>query len=50
MSQDRTPAKADESRAEKAPDFGRTFRYALIICALVEFVAIALVVYHKVSR
>jgi hypothetical protein len=41
---------ADEGRAESASDFDRTFRYALFVYALVEFVAVALFVYYKVSR
>jgi large-conductance mechanosensitive channel len=50
MSRDRTPKQVDEGRVEGAAGFDRTFRYALVIYAVVEFVAIALVVYYKVSR
>ena len=50
MSRDRTPTKIDEGRAEGASPFGRAFKYALIIYAVVEFVAVALVVYYKAAR
>ncbi|HWW76236.1 MAG TPA: hypothetical protein VNZ44_12615 [Pyrinomonadaceae bacterium] len=50
MSQDRTPAKVDEGRVGGASTSDRTFRYALVIHAVVEFVAVALFVYYKVSR
>ena len=50
MTLGRTPAKADESRVEGASGFDRAFRYALVIYAVVEFVAVALVVYFKLKR
>ena len=50
MTQGRTPTRIDEGRVEGASRFDRTFRYALAAYAVVEFVAIALVVYYKLSR
>ena len=50
MTRARTPTKVDEGRAEGASDFDRTFKYALVIYAVVEFVAVALFVYYKVTR
>ncbi len=50
MTRDGAQAKVDEGRAEGASDFDRTFRRALVVYAVVEFVALALVVCHKVSR
>ena len=46
----RTPAKVDEGRVEGASPFDRTFRLALVLYAFVEFVAVALFVYYKISR
>ena len=50
MSRGRTPAKDDEGRAGGASGSDRTFRYALAVYAAVEFVAVALFVYYKLSR
>ena len=35
---------------EDAGNFGRTFKYAVIIYAVVEFFAIALLLYYKLAR
>lgn len=35
---------------EDVSAFNRRFKYALIVYAVVEFIAIALVVYYKVTR
>jgi hypothetical protein len=35
---------------EDPPAFDRRFKYALIACAVVEFIALALVVWHKAAR
>jgi hypothetical protein len=45
-----TPTKKDEGGVEGASAFGRTFKYALVAYAFVEFVAVALVVYYKLAR
>jgi hypothetical protein len=50
MSRRRTPAKVDEGRREGASASDRTFRLALVLYAVVEFVAVALVVYYKLAR
>jgi large-conductance mechanosensitive channel len=50
MSRGRTPEKVDEGRAEGASTPDRTFGYALFIYAVVEFIAIALILYYKVRR
>jgi hypothetical protein len=50
MTRGRTPTKIDEGGVEGASDFERAFSYALIIYAVVEFAALALVVYYKLSR
>jgi hypothetical protein len=39
-----------ESPVEDLNTFNRRFKYALIACAVVEFIAIALVVYYKTMR
>jgi hypothetical protein len=39
-----------ESLDEDVSAFNRRFKYALIACAVVEFIAIALVVYYKARR
>ena len=51
----RSPNEAGDGRAgatpaEDAGTFDRSFRYAVIIYAVVEFVAIALVVCYKLTR
>ena len=60
MTQDETTTKpdegasvrrdVDEGRAEAALVFDRTFKYALVVYAFIEFIAIALFVYYKVAR
>lgn len=40
--------KLDSSAEEEAARFDRRFRYAIIGFAVVEFIVIALIVYHKV--
>ena len=50
MSQGKTSAGRDEALGDEGRAFGCQFKYALIIYAVVEFVAIALVVYYKLSR
>ena len=50
MSPEQAGKKIDEGRAGGAPRPDRTFRYALIAYAVVEFVAVALFVYYKLSR
>ncbi len=50
MTRDNTPAKVDEGRVERASAFDRGFKCALVIYAAVEFVAVALVIYHKLAR
>lgn len=39
--------KPDSGAAEEAAQFDRRFRYAIICFALVEFIVIALIIYHK---
>jgi len=39
-----------EGSDEDAGTFDRSFKYALIAYAVAEFIAIALFVYHKVTR
>lgn len=51
----RSPNEIGGGRAGAAPDedagtFDRSFKYAVIIYAVVEFVAIALVIYYKLTR
>jgi len=49
----KTPTSApreDDAGAGDAGTFDRSFRYAIIIYAVVEFVAIALVLYYKFAR
>jgi hypothetical protein len=41
---------ADEGHAEAASAFDLTFRYALVVYAFIEFIAVALFVYYKLSR
>jgi hypothetical protein len=41
---------ADEGSVEGASAFGRTFKYALVVYAVVEFVAVALLVYYRLAR
>lgn len=48
--EDEGRAEADEGRGAGASDSGRAFRYALFAYAAVEFVALALLVYYKVTR
>ena len=50
MNRGRTPAEVDEGRREDAPASDRAFRLALWAYASVEFVAVALFVYYKLSR
>ncbi len=50
MSRRQNAGKVDEGGVEGTSGSGRTFKYALIIYAVVEFVALALVVYYKISR
>ena len=50
MTRGLTPTKVDEGRVEGASPPDRAFRYALIIYAVVEFIAVALIVYYKVTR
>ena len=56
MTQGRAPERVDEGRVidggrvDEASAFGRGFKYALFVYAFVEFVAVALVVYYKVTR
>lgn len=40
----------DESQYEDSAEFNRRFRYAVIAFAIIEFIAIALLVYHKATR
>lgn len=40
--------KIDSANPEEAAQFDRRFRYAIICFAVVEFVVIALIIYHKV--
>ena len=40
----------DESHYEDAAEFDRRFKYAVIACAIIEFIAIAFVVHYKVTR
>ena len=51
----RSPNETQDGRAGATPDedagtFDRSFKYAVIIYAVVEFVAIALVIYYKLTR
>jgi hypothetical protein len=39
-----------EARDEDAGTFDRSFKYAVIVYAVVEFFAIALVLYYKLAR
>ena len=39
----------DESRREDSAAFTRQFKYAVIAYAIIEFIAIAFVVYYKVT-
>ncbi len=50
MTRARTPTKVDGGRVEGASAFGRTFKYALVAYAVVEFVALALFVYYRITR
>ena len=38
------------AHGEEAGTFDRSFKYALIVYAVVEFFAIALLLYHKLAR
>ena len=40
----------DESHYEDSAAFNRQFKYAVIACAIIEFIVIAFVVYYKVTR
>jgi hypothetical protein len=40
----------DAPREEDAGSFDRSFKYALIAYAVIEFIAIALVVYYQMTR
>ncbi|HEX7313001.1 MAG TPA: hypothetical protein VF297_03725 [Pyrinomonadaceae bacterium] len=42
--------RARATRDEDAGTFDRSFKYAVIIYAVVEFFAIALVLYYKLAR
>ena len=42
--------RAGATPGEDAGTFDRSFKYAVIIYAVVEFVAIALVLYYKLTR
>jgi uncharacterized membrane protein len=42
--------RGGDDPAADAGTFDRSFRYAIIIYAVVEFVAIALLVYYKAAR
>jgi hypothetical protein len=51
----RSPNETGGARAGAKPDedagtFDRSFKYAVILYAVVEFVAIALVIYYKLAR
>ncbi|MET0647368.1 MAG: hypothetical protein ABW208_12155 [Pyrinomonadaceae bacterium] len=51
----RSPNEMQDERAGATPDedagtFDRSFKYAVIIYAVVEFIAIALVVYYTLAR
>ncbi len=49
----KTPASApheDDAGTEDAGTFDRSFKYAVIVYAAAEFVAIALVLYYKFAR
>ena len=51
----RSPNETQDGRAGATPEedagtFDRSFKYAVIIYAVVEFVAIALGVYYKLAR
>ena len=50
MSLRRTTTKTDEAVVDEKHAFDRQFKYALIVYAVVELVALALFVYYKVSR
>ncbi|HEX8283769.1 MAG TPA: hypothetical protein VF588_10465 [Pyrinomonadaceae bacterium] len=43
-------ADGDSRPDEGAGTFDRSFKYAVIIYAVVEFLAVALLVYHKATR
>lgn len=45
-----TDEQADASPEEDAGNFDRSFKYALIAYAVIEFIAIALVVYYQMTR
>ena len=40
----------DESQYEDSAAFNRRFKYAVIAYAIIEFIAIAFVVYYKATR
>ena len=40
----------DEELSEDAIRFNRRFKYAIIVYAIIEFIAIAFLVYYKISR
>jgi large-conductance mechanosensitive channel len=40
----------DESAYKEPAEFDRRFKYAVIACAILEFIVIAFVVYYKVTR
>ena len=51
----RSPNETGGGRAGATPDedagtFDRSFKYAVIIYAVVEFFAIALIIYYKLAR
>ena len=46
----KTDEPADAPPDEGAGNFDRSFKYALIAYAVIEFVAIALVVYYQMTR
>lgn len=41
---------SDESQYEDSVAFNRRFKYAVIAYAIIEFIAIAFVVYYKATR
>ena len=46
----KTEGRADATRDEGAGTLDRSFKYAVVVYAVVEFFAIALLLYYKLAR